>query len=185
MPSSSSSAIRLLKCPACGGPLDPPAGESSMKCTYCGSGVVIPESLRAPKQGANNQHVDIFSGINMNAMVGYGAQWAEVVQLAQSGNKAEAVKKYMALTGNDEASATNTVNNLAGSQSYEFAPGNVQSVQQLYAPIMAQTAETIKTTTRMSMWIGCGIAAFVMLIILITVIPIIISVFASLTPLLR
>jgi len=42
--------MRLLKCPACGGPLDPPAGESTMKCTYCGNAVVIPESLRLPKQ---------------------------------------------------------------------------------------------------------------------------------------
>lgn len=177
---SSSSAMRLLKCPACGGPLDPPAGESTMKCTYCGNAVVIPESLRSPKQGTGNPQAGIFSGIDMNAMVGYGTQWAEVVQLAQGGNKNEAIKKYMALTGNDESSATDTVNNLAGTQSYEFMSGNAQSVQQMYAPIMAQTAETIKNTTRMSMWIGCGVTAFVMFIILITMLPILIGVFASL-----
>jgi len=50
----------------------------------------------------------------------------------------------------------------------------------MYAPIMAQTAETIKNTTRMSMWIGCGITAFVMFIILVTMLPILIGVFASL-----
>ena len=175
-----SSAMRLLKCPACGGPLDPPAGESTMKCTYCGNAVVIPESLRSPKQSTNSPQANIFSGIDMNAMVGYGTQWGEVVQLAQSGNKAEAIKKYMALTGNDESSATNSVNNLAGTQSYDFMSGNTQSVHQIYAPIMAQTAETIKTTTRMSLWIGCGITAFVMFIILITMLPILVGVFASL-----
>ena len=174
------SSMRLLKCPACGGPLDPPAGESTMKCTYCGNAVVIPESLRLPKQGTSNPQANIFSGIDMNAMVGYGTQWAEVVQLAQGGNRVEAIKKYMKLTGNDESSATNTVNNLAGTQSYEFIPGNAQSVQQIYAPIMAQTAETMKNATRMSLWIGCGITAFVMFIILITMLPILIGVFASL-----
>src|SRR3990172_10161544 len=96
------SSMRLLKCPACGGPLDPPAGESTMKCTYCGNSVVIPESLRLPKQGTSNPQANIFSGIDMNAMVGYGTQWAEVVQLAQGGNKVDAIKKYMKLTGNDE-----------------------------------------------------------------------------------
>jgi hypothetical protein len=150
-----------------------------MKCTYCGNSVVIPESLRIPNQDSNNQPVNIFSGIDMNAMVGYGANWAEVVRLAQAGNKSEAIKKYMALTGNDESSATNTVNNLANSQSYEYGAGSIQSVQQMYAPIMAQTAETIKTTTRMSMWIGCGVTAFVMFIILITLLPILITTFAS------
>lgn len=179
MSSSSSSAIRLLKCPACGGPLDPPAGESAMKCTYCGNSVIIPENLRVQKQDSNYQPANIFSGIDMNAMVGYGANWAEVVRLAQAGNKSEAIKKYMALTGNDESSATNTVNNLANSQSYEYGAGGAQNIQQMYAPIMAQTAETIKATTRMSMWIGCGVTAFVMFIILITLLPILISVFAS------
>jgi len=116
--------MRLLKCPACSGPLDPPAGQSTMKCTYCGNAVVIPESLRLPKQGTDGLQVSVFSGIDMNAMVGYGTQWAEGVQLAQGGNKAQAIKKYMALTGNDESSAANTVNNLAGTQSYEFMPGN-------------------------------------------------------------
>jgi hypothetical protein len=177
--------MRLLKCPACGGPLEPPAGESTMKCTYCGNSVIIPESLRLPKENAGSQPVSIFSGIDMNAMMGYGAHWGEVVQMAQGGNKSEAVKKYMALTGGDEASAVHMVNGLSRYQSYEYTPGNVQSVQQIYAPVMAQTAESIKTATKLSLWMGCGITAFVMLILLVTLIPIFIGVFASLIPFFR
>src|SRR5258706_9080925 len=94
--------MRLWKCPACAGPFGPPAGESTMKCPYCTNSVIIPESLRLQKQSSSSPQASIFSGIDMNAMVGYGTHWAEVVQLAQSGNKADAIKKYMALTGNNE-----------------------------------------------------------------------------------
>jgi predicted RNA-binding Zn-ribbon protein involved in translation (DUF1610 family) len=171
--------MRLLKCPACGGPLDPPAGESTMKCPYCTNQVIVPESLRISKKEAGS-HVSVFSGIDMGSMMGYGAQWSEVVQLAQTGQKDEAVKKYMKLTGNTESSARYMVDTLAGYQSYEFNPGSYNSVHQIYAPIMAQTGETIKTVTKFSLWLGLGITAFVFCIILITVIPILIGVFASL-----
>lgn len=178
-------SMRLLKCPACGGPLDPPAGESTMKCTYCTNLVVIPESLRTPREAAGAQPASVFSGIDMNAMIGYGTHWGEIVQLAQFGNKSEAVKKYMALTGGDEATASRMVNSLSGYQSYEFVSGGAQSVQQIYAPVMAETAKTVRNVTRMSMWLGCGITAFVMLIILITMIPVLIGGFASLIPLFK
>ena len=173
-------SMRLLKCPACGGPLDPPTGESAMKCPYCSNLVMIPESMRVQKQSANTPETNIFSGINMNAMVGFGTQWGEVVQLAQNGNKAEAIKKYMALTGNTEESATYTVNHLAKSQ---FVSDT--SVQQMYTPMMAQANETVKNVTRMSMWIGCGVTAFVMFIIVITLLPVLIGAFASIFAIFR
>ena len=170
--------MRLLKCPACGGPLDPPAGESTMKCPYCTNQVIVPESLRISKNEAGN-HVSVFSGIDMSSMMGYGTQWAEVVQLAQGGQKDEAIKKYMKLTGNSESSARYMVDTLAGYQSYEFTPGNYGSVQQIYAPIMAQTGETIKTVTKLTIWLTIGITGFVFCIILITVVPIVLSVVAG------
>src|SRR4029453_4578796 len=39
---------RLFKCPTCGGPLEPPEGQSAMKCPYCANTVIVPESLRIP-----------------------------------------------------------------------------------------------------------------------------------------
>jgi LSD1 subclass zinc finger protein len=176
--------MRLLKCPACGGPLEPPRGESTMKCTYCGNAVEIPESLRSTHETATSPQVSLFSGIDMNSMVGYGAQWSEVVQLAQSGRRAEAIQKYMALTGNSESSARYMMDNLSGTQLYDWM-GSSQAVQQIYAPYANMAAETVKTTTRWSMWLGCGITAFVMCIILVTVIPTLIGVFASILPWLR
>lgn len=180
--------MRLLKCPACGGPLDPPAGESSMKCHYCGNAVIIPENLRTPAPGAATSVQSIFSGIDMGAMMGYGAQWSEIVQLAQRGNKDDAVKRYMALTGQSESDAVRMVNALAGYQSYEITPGTY-SAQQVYAPMMAeayQTANTVtRTVTRMTLWLTCGITAFVFLIIILTTLPVLIGVFASLMAVFR
>lgn len=177
----STSTMRLLKCPACGGPLEPPTGESTMKCLYCGSSVVIPESLRLPAKDVSTPQPSLFSGIDMSAMVGYGTQWGEVVRLAQAGNREEAVRKYMKLTGNDESSARQMVNSLSGYHSYEFQAGNDQAVNQIYAPVMAQATESIKSATRLSMWIGCGVTAFVLFILSITLLPVLIGLFAGLT----
>ena len=52
--------MRLLKCPACGGPLEPPAGQNSMQCTYCGNTVAIPENMRSPAPGTSASPQSVF-----------------------------------------------------------------------------------------------------------------------------
>jgi len=174
--------MRLLKCPSCGGPLEPPAGQTSMLCTYCNNTVIIPENLRTPAPGAPANAPSIFSGIDMNAMVGYGAQWSEVVQLAQAGNKAAAIDKYKTLTGSDESAAKYMVDSLGGYQAYEFTGNN--AVQQVYTPMINQSlrnADNVtRSVTRMTLWLTCGITAFVLFMIFITTVPVLVGVFASL-----
>lgn len=181
----SDSTMRLLNCPACGGPLDTPAGQSSMKCLYCGNAVIIPESLRTPAKETSSSYTSIFSGIDMSSMVGYGAQWAEVVRLAQTGARDEAVQKYMKLTGNDKESATYMINNLGHYQTYAFDPGSHNSIHQMYAPVMNQATESIKAATKLSLWIGCAITAFVLLIVAISILPVLIGLFAGLMSIFR
>jgi hypothetical protein len=77
-----------------------------------------------------------------------------------------------------EADARHTVDALASSQVYEFTPGSGYTSASI-APIMASYADTAKTVTKWSMWLSCGITAFVMIIIAITVIPVLIGVVAS------
>lgn len=168
--------MKLLKCPACGGPIDPPSGESAVKCPYCGNAVVIPESLRKPDQ--KQEQGSLFNGVDISAMNGYGAQWAQVVQLAQSGEKDEALKKYLSFSNINEADARHTVDALASSQVYEFTPGTGYTSAHI-APIMASYADTAKTVTKWSMWFTCGITAFILIITLIIMIPVLIGVFAS------
>lgn len=158
--------------------MDPPAGESAMKCPYCGNAVMIPESLRAPAAGQTQQPGTLFSGMNLGSMMGAGMQWTEVVNLAQNGRKDEAIKKYMAFSGQSEWDAQRVVESLAGAQVYEVTPGSGYSAVQV-APMISSYAETAKSVTRWSMWLGCGITAFVMLIIVITMLPILIGLFAG------
>ncbi|HCB02507.1 MAG TPA: hypothetical protein DEP19_09005 [Anaerolineae bacterium] len=167
--------MKLLKCPACGGPVDPPSGQSSMKCPYCSNAIVIPESLRTKEKTTESQSV--FSGIEYTSMVGYGKQWGEVVSLAQSGNKDEAIKKYVALTGQSESDAKYTVDALSSSQSYSYNQSG--GVYQVYPDMMKDAMNMSKSYMKWSLWLGCGITAFVMIIILLTMLPIIIGVFAS------
>ena len=172
-------SIRLLKCPSCGGPIDPPVGETFVKCPYCGSSVSIPEKLRKPDPQQQQPQGSLLNGMDMGQMMGYGAQWSEVVQLAQKGQKEEALKKYMSFSSVSETDARRTVDALGNSQVYEFTPGMGYTSASI-APIMASYADTAKSVTKWSMWLSCGITAFVMIIILITFIPVLIGVFASL-----
>jgi len=152
-----------------------------MVCTYCSSAVVIPENLRTPAPGAPANSPSIFSGVDMNAMVGYGAQWSEIVHLAQAGNKAAAIDKYKILTGSDDSAARYMVDNLGAYQAYEFT--GASSVQQVYAPMINQSLRAAdaatKSATKFTLWLTCGITAFVLFMILITTVPVLIGVFAS------
>jgi hypothetical protein len=156
-----------------------------MKCLYCGNAVIIPESLRLPARDTAASQPSVFSNIAMSSMVGYGAQWAEIVRLAQTGSADEAVQKYMQLTGSDERSARYMVNSLSNYQSYAFDPGSYSSIHQVYAPVMNQTVESIKSATRLSLWIGCAITVFVFLVIVISILPVLIGLFAGLMSVFR
>lgn len=175
---STTQAMKLLKCPACGGPIDPPTGQSSMKCPYCGSAVVIPESLRKKEASPASSEGNLFSGIDLNSMMGYGAQWAQVVQLAQAGKKEEAVQKYRSFSSISEADAWRTVEGLANTQVYDV--NSVISYNTSYiAPAINTYADTAKTITKWSLWMTCGITAFVMLTVLIVTAIVLFAVFQA------
>lgn len=166
-------SMKLLKCPACGGPVDPPSGQSSMKCPYCGNAIVIPESLRKNESSEEKSSSNLFG--DYSSLVGYGTQWAEVVQLAQGGQKEEALKKYLSFSNISESDARRTIEGLANTQTYAFT-GTGYDI----APMMTNYAETAKTVTKWSMWFTCGITAFIMLITLLIIGTVLIATFGSL-----
>lgn len=162
----STHTMKLLKCPSCGGPIDPPAGESSVKCPYCGSAIIIPENLRKTDTSQQSSQGSLFSGMDMGSMLGYGAQWSQVVQLAQAGKKEEAVQKYMSFSSISESDARRTVEGLANTQVYDINSAINYNASYI-APAMSTYADTAKTITKWSLWMTCGITAFVMLTILL------------------
>ena len=70
--------------------------------------------------------------------MGYGAQWSEVVMMAQNSQKDAAVKKYMSFSNVSESDAKAMVDSLAGAQTYEFTPGTGYNAVQI-APITGLT----------------------------------------------
>ncbi len=157
--------LKLIKCPSCGGPIDPPAGESTARCPYCGSSVIIPESLRRTAAPSNqNSYSNLYGNIDQNSLLGYSAQWSQVVQLAQQGKKEEAVQKYMSFSPVSEADARRTVESLATSQVYD-----VSTYTASIAPMVASYTDTAKKITAWSFGFSCLITGFIMLMVLLIV----------------
>lgn len=169
--------MKLIKCPSCGGPIDPPGGESTAKCPYCGSAVIIPENLRKPAAARQQSSSSMF-GMDMNSMTGYGAQWSQVVQLAQQGKKEEAVQKYLSFSSISEADARRTVEGLANSQVYDVG-AYVSNVTNAYAPMVASYTDTAKKITAWSFGFSCLITGLVLLVTLIITGAILWAVFQS------
>ena len=160
--------MKLLKCPGCGGPIDPPTGESSVKCPYCGNAVMIPESLRKKDTSSESSQGNLFSGMDMGSMLGYGAQWSQVVQLAQQGKKEEAVQKYMSFSSISEADARRTVESLSNSQVYDVN-AYASSVANAYAPMVASYTDTAKKITAWSFGFSCLVTGFILLVVLVVI----------------
>ena len=161
--------LKLIKCPSCGAPVDPPAGVSNARCPYCGSSVIIPETLRKPAASASqDSSSNLFGSLDANSLLGYSAQWSQVVQLAQQGKKEEAVQKYMSFSPVSEADARRTVEGLSHSQVYDVN-AYATSMANAYAPMMADYADTAKKITAWSFGFSCLITGFIMLMVLLIV----------------
>lgn len=159
---------RLFKCPTCGGPLEPPEGESAMKCPYCANTVIVPESLRIP---ARQQSASPSAG--MLDLTAFGEQMAEVARLARGGNKIEAIKLYREVTGVGLAEAKAAVEAMEAGQSVSFSSGSSSYSQPDYGQQV--TEEVVRTSRNVGRTIGCSIAAIFACIALVTVISVLAS----------
>lgn len=168
--------VHLLKCPSCGGPLDPPADAVSYKCPYCSNTVAVPEKFR--KEKAQNPSASVFGSVDSKSQEGYGAQWSEIVELAQQGKKDEAVQKYMTLTGKSESEARYTVDALKISHTVDLGSyvGNVYRANNDY---ISRVMNFSMAYSGLSLVFGCLITACIMGVILLTMIPVFMSVFNS------
>ena len=83
-----SEEARTLKCPACGATLDPPQGQSSLKCSYCQSTVEIPAAAQAPAPAA----------------LPYDPNIGRILALVRSGERIKAMNMVREITGNTSLS---------------------------------------------------------------------------------
>jgi predicted RNA-binding Zn-ribbon protein involved in translation (DUF1610 family) len=162
---------RLFKCPTCGGPLEPPAGASTMKCPYCGNVVIVPESLRTP---ARPEYMSAPAAMDLNA---FGEEMAEVVRLARGGQKIEAIKLYRETTGVGLAEAKAAVEAMEAGQSVSFSPSSNYYPQGDY--VQQATEGAVKTSRNIARTIGCSIAAIFVCVGLVTAVSVLASVGAG------
>jgi len=73
---------RSLKCPNCGATLEPPQGQSRMKCSYCQSTIEIPAAAQAP------------------AARPYDPTIGKILALVRSGERIRAINMVREVTGN-------------------------------------------------------------------------------------
>ena len=94
------SSIRAFKCPTCGAPLEQQAGALTMKCTYCGGTVIIPQSLRTPAPGSSSAVPQYsWGGLNLSEIMGEAMRLPEAISLAEQGRITEAAQLYSQITG--------------------------------------------------------------------------------------
>ena len=133
-------SIRAFKCPTCGAPLEPESGALTMKCGYCGSSVIIPQSLRTPPSSSSNVPQYTWGGIDLTAMVGEAMRLPEVLSMAESGRLDEAAQLYSQITGLSHTDALKSVQSMAAGQAVTLIPGTPgASFQQMQTPFTQST----------------------------------------------
>ncbi|HEY5982177.1 MAG TPA: hypothetical protein VIU38_01775 [Anaerolineales bacterium] len=163
MPSSLS--LRAFKCPSCGAPQEPEAGTLTMKCGYCGSTIIIPESLRTPSPASGSSMGDIFSfglkGVDLNKVVGNAMQLPHAIELAQQGRIDEAANIYSQIAGMEHADAVKAIEAMAAGHAVSLTPGRsgvtwgqFETTYSDPGPKLASTTWDSKESKR-----GCGAIA--------------------------
>ena len=99
-----------------------------MRCGYCGSSVVIPESLRSI--AATAPPVVPPLGMDLSQLVAQGLRMGEVVRLTRRGERTEAIQLYRENTGATLEQATAAID--------AIAKGKAPGVNLAAAPVMAE-----------------------------------------------
>lgn len=124
---SATPSIRAFKCPTCGAPLEPEAGTLTMKCSYCGSTIIIPESLRTPPPSSGPSMGQVFdfglNGVDLNKIVGNAMQLPQAIQMAKQGRIDEAANVYSQITGMEHDDAVRSIEAMAAGHAVSLTTG--------------------------------------------------------------
>ncbi|PKO16915.1 MAG: hypothetical protein CVU39_06765 [Chloroflexi bacterium HGW-Chloroflexi-10] len=98
----------IFECPSCGAPLNHIQSDLLItECPYCHASVIVPESLR-PNQAFSQPNLPDL-GLGIGTLINQAEQIKQIVSIAQSGNKLEAIKRFRELTGSGLKEAKDAV----------------------------------------------------------------------------
>jgi hypothetical protein len=194
-----------FNCPNCGAPLDYAGnGASTISCPYCYGSVIVPSELR------NQRSEPVAHDITMS-LAGQAHKLRELSNLVRTHQRDQAASVYAQVYHVDMANAQQLVDQLMGGSQMVitnstpgFGMGSVTTVNfggvsepsvsmgsvPMAGGIPTYTSgqpQVVYTTTagqtrNIGAWIGCAIAAFVIITILTTVLPIIIGLLGAFIP---
>ncbi|HLB47827.1 MAG TPA: hypothetical protein VJL59_12540, partial [Anaerolineales bacterium] len=122
-----------FNCPHCNAPLDYEGGDLTVRCPYCSSSVIVPESLRAAPQNVT-PHAPSLPVVGMDSLLSQAARLKEVARLIRSGNKIEAIKIYRETFDVSLTEAKDAVDKMAAGQPV-IMPGS--------APVTTRSAQSV------------------------------------------
>lgn len=123
--------LQVVKCPACAAPLECD-GDKFEKCDFCGSKIIVNQD------NVFNQNTVGFDGLLKDAH-----KLKEILQLARSGNKIEAIKRYRETFGVGLKEAKDAVERLESGRSVSF-----QNVQFYTPPSININPDVVKKTVK-------------------------------------
>jgi sugar lactone lactonase YvrE len=158
-----------FNCPNCGAPLDYQGSAPIIRCPYCNTSVVVPDNLHAkPSFSSQPGNFTLGGAGDLGGLLQKAMRFKEVKDLAQAGNKLEAIRVYREITGADLETARAAVDALAANQpimlsSFSAADvrASVAEARQVLnsptfsAPQTIQTDATTRSGSRAGCWVGC------------------------------
>lgn len=147
---------QTFHCPNCNGPLTGATHEMVIECPFCGSSVVVPESLRASRGDAATTATPVFEQAEV---------LAQIMAQLQAGHKIEAIKLYRNLTGQGLKEAKDAIDRLQQGE-----PVIIQSEPVQASRIKVQVSpEAVKTVVKAGTGMGCLASLFIIGMVIITI----------------
>jgi len=107
--------VQVFQCPACGANLKYDAGaEATFVCQYCGTAIIVPDTLRRPTAAA--RAVPASAPSPEAAEPAQAGALAEITYLARQGRTVEAIKLYRETFDSSRAEALDAVQDLAAGE---------------------------------------------------------------------
>jgi ribosomal protein L7/L12 len=99
----------------------------TIRCPYCHNSVIVPDELRPESQKAteNPSYQVLSADMDLGSLIGQAVGFKEVVELARSGKKIEAIKRYRQLTGLGLKESKDAVDALVAGQPITVTTGSV------------------------------------------------------------
>ncbi len=140
---------QTFSCPTCGAPLDyDPGDDPVVRCPYCNASVVVPEELRikGPSKPAEDA-TQVSSGRNA---LDEALRVKQVAELARSGNKIEAIKRYREITGASLSEAKEAVEAIQSGRPVTISHTNLQTSAAVSPAESAKKAAVLNQVARLS-----------------------------------